>query len=106
MLYNYCIAVVYLPFACRLIDWVVLADQSGSISIDVQKDSFANYPLSTSDSITGGTEPGISSDIKGSGTTSSWSSVAANVGDVIQFSASSVSTVTRCLVSLTVLKDL
>ena len=39
-------------FAFTIVQWALLADQSGSIVIDIWKDTYANYPPTVADTIT------------------------------------------------------
>jgi hypothetical protein len=48
------------PFNCSIDAAEVIADQSGSIKIDIWMDSIGNYPPTDADTITGGNEPEIS----------------------------------------------
>ncbi len=89
-------AEIVIPFDCTLTGWTLMADQSGSIVIDVWKDVFANYPPDNSDSIAAGHEPTLSSADHGEDTDiSDWSSVAVTAGDVIRFNIDSVTSITR-----------
>ncbi|GAI94589.1 unnamed protein product [marine sediment metagenome] len=42
-----------IPFACTITGWTILADQSGSIVVDVWKDTYAAFPPAVGDSIAG-----------------------------------------------------
>jgi len=44
---------LYIPFKCTIKSWVLLADQTGSIAVDIWKDTYANYPPVVADNITG-----------------------------------------------------
>src|SRR3990167_6058791 len=48
-----------IPRALHLYGWELLADQSGSILVDVWKDTYANFPPANADSICGTDEPEI-----------------------------------------------
>jgi len=48
---------IEVPFACTISRATTLADQSGSIVIDVWKDTYANYPPVDADSITASAPP-------------------------------------------------
>ena len=83
---------VTVPFGCTISSWTVLADQSGSISVEIKKASFANYPTLTSMS-TGGNSPSLTSAQKNAATPSSWSSTSVSAGDSVSFVINSASTV-------------
>lgn len=92
------------PFACTITAAEAVADQSGSIVVDVWKDTFANYPPTDADSITSSAPVTISSSTKVEDTTlTGWTkSVAA--GDCLRFNVDSATTVQRVTVMLKVLK--
>ena len=50
-----------LQFPADIVGWELLADQTGSIVIDIWKDTYANYPPTVGDTITAGSPPTISS---------------------------------------------
>lgn len=59
-------APLLVPFSGTVIGWTVLADQVGSIVIDLCRDSYANYPpTQPTDSIAGSEKPTISASNKG-----------------------------------------
>lgn len=91
---------VVVDFACTIVSATMLADQSGSIVVDVWKDSYANFPPTNSDSITSSTPLTISSDtdVQDLSLTSWTTSITA--GQVLRFNVDSCSTITRCTVSL------
>ena len=51
---------LYTPFAATIIGWALMADQTGSISIDVWKVPSASFPPLVGNSITGGNAPALS----------------------------------------------
>jgi hypothetical protein len=93
---------IQIPFACTITAWTIMADQSGSIVIDVWKDTFANYPPTAADSITGSAKPTLSAaQAATSSTLTGWTtSISAN--DILRYNVDSASTVTRVTISLTV----
>ena len=60
---------VEIPFACTITESRLLADQSGSVTVDWWKDTYANHPPTNADSITASATPAISTDTKDSDTT-------------------------------------
>ena len=91
---------ITIPFDCTITGWDIVADQSGSIVIDVWKDTYANFPPTVADTIAGTEKPTLSSAQKNQDTSlSSWTTTV-TAGDVIGFSVDSATTVTR--VTLTV----
>jgi hypothetical protein len=78
--------------------WSVIADQSGSIVVDVKRATFANFP--TTASISGTEKPTLSSAQKAEDLTlSSWTTTL-SARDVIEFVVDSATTVERVTVSL------
>ena len=91
-----------IPFACTIAEWTLLADQSGSMVVDIWKDTYANYPPTVADTITGSTKPTISAAAKGqSSTLTGWTATIA-AGDTLRFNVDSCSTITRVTLSLKV----
>lgn len=48
---------VPMPFACIVQEWTIVAEQSGSIVIDVWSDTYANFPPTVADTIAGSEKP-------------------------------------------------
>jgi hypothetical protein len=91
---------IEVPFAMTITGWTVLADQSGSIVVDVWKDTYASFPPTNAGSITGTEKPTLSSAQKNQDLSlTSWTtSVAA--GDILDFEVESATTVQRVVVAL------
>lgn len=88
-------------FACTITGWTLLADQSGSIVVDIWKDTYANYPPTAADSITSAAKPTITAATKGTGSPTGWiTSISA--GDTLRFNVDSCNVIQRCTVVLTV----
>ncbi len=94
------------PFAGVIERVTALADQSGSIVVDIWKDTYANYPPTDDDSITASAPVTISSAIKSqnSNLTTSWSTVMFDAGDILAFNVDSCTAITRLTISLKILK--
>lgn len=91
-----------IPVAGTITAWTLLADQAGSIVIDVWKDTFANFPPTDADSITNGSEPELSAAASAEDTNlGDWTTVTVTAGDVLGFNVDSVATVTRVTLQLT-----
>jgi hypothetical protein len=93
---------IQVPFACTIAAARLLADRSGSIVVDIWKDSYANYPPDDADSITGAAPPAIASDIKSENTGLTGWTTGIAAGDILGFNVDSASTLTRVTVVLTV----
>lgn len=86
---------VEIPFACTIDRVTLLADQSGSIVIDIWKDTYANYPPTDADSITASAPPTISSATKSQDATlTGWTKTIA-AGSTLRFNVDSCTTITR-----------
>lgn len=93
-----------IPFGCTITQWTLLADQVGSIVIDIWKDTYANYPPTVGDSITAAAKPTLSSVTNNqSSTLTGWTATITS-GDTLRFNVDSVSTVTRVTLTLKVTK--
>jgi hypothetical protein len=90
---------VEVPFACTLTAVRLAADQSGSIVIDVWKDTYANYPPTDADSITAAAPPTISTAVKSEDVTLTGWTTTVTAGDWLRFNIDSVTSITRCTLS-------
>jgi hypothetical protein len=95
---------IIIPYACTIKEVILLADQAGSIKIDIWKDTYANFPPDNEDTITGGNEPEISESDKDQDSTLTDWTTSVNAGDILAFNVDSCSTIERCTVSLKVIK--
>lgn len=89
-----------IPFACTINSWTLLADQSGSIVIDVWKNTYANYPPTVADTITGSEKPTLSSATKNQDTSLTTWTTSIAAGDILRFNVDSATTVTRVSLNL------
>ena len=90
------------PFACTINEWTLLADQSGSIVVDIWKDTFANYPPVVGDVITASAKPTISAAVSArSSTLTGWNTAIA-AGDTLRFNVNSAATIRRVTLALKV----
>jgi len=95
---------IAIPFNCTINSWRLLADVSGSIVVDIWEDSYANFPPTVADTITGTSLPTITSSTKNeSSTLTGWTTTLTS-GDILRFNVNSVSTITRVTLSLQVTK--
>ncbi len=89
---------------CEIEQVTLLADQSGSIVIDIWNDDYADYPPADGDSITASAPPTISGAIKSQDSTlTGWTKTIA-AGDILAFNVDSVSTIERVSVVLKVVR--
>lgn len=89
-----------LGFPGYIESWRVLADQSGSIVVDIWKDVYANVPPTVADTITASAKPTLSTAQSNQDTTLTGWTRAFAAGDWLRFNVDSITTVTRVTVSL------
>lgn len=90
------------PFACTITKVTLLADQTGSIVIDIKKSSYASYP--TTSSIVASAPPTLSSAQKYQDSTLTGWTTAISAGDILEWSVTSASTVTQVAICITATK--
>lgn len=86
---------ITVPYAMTITGWTLTGDVSGSIVIDVWKDTYANYPPTVADTIAGTEKPTITTATKGQDLSlSSWTTTV-TAGDVLGFNVDSCTTITK-----------
>lgn len=95
---------VRIPYAGTITKATLLADQSGSIVVDVWKDTYANAPPTDADSITASAPPTLSGAAKSEDATLTGWTKSITAGDVLAFNVDSVATVTRVTLLLEITK--
>ena len=84
----------------EIIEILLLADQTGSIVIDIWNDTYGNYPPTDADSITSATPPTISSSNKAQDVTlTGWSKNLAK-GNTLMFNVDSVTDIEWCMLEI------
>ncbi len=86
---------IRVPKTCTITEWILTADQSGSIVIDIWKDTYANFPPTVADTITASAKPTLSSQQKNSNNVLTGWTTALTENDYLRFNVDSVSTVTK-----------
>ena len=77
-----------------------MTDQSGSIVVDIWKDTYANYPPTNADSITDSTPPTITTaDKMVDSTLTDWDKAIA-LGSILSFNVDSATTVEWAMIEL------
>lgn len=95
---------IYIPFACTITGWNIGLDQSGSIVIDIWKDTEANYPPTVADTITASAKPTVTTATHAASTTlTGWTTTIA-AGNWLFFNVDSVTSATWANITLTVTK--
>ena len=95
---------VRVPFSCEIVGVTLLADVSGSIVIDIWKDTYANAPPTVADTITASAKPTLSSAIKSEDTTLSGWTKTLTKGDVLRYKVDSASSLASVMIHLQVEK--
>jgi len=91
-----------IPFGCTINQVTMLADQSGSIVVDIWKDTYANYPPVVGDTITAAAKPTITTATKSQNATLTGWTTSVTAGDTLRFNVDSATTITRVTISLKV----
>lgn len=92
---------VQVPIAGTITGWTLLADQIGSIVVDIWKDTYANFPPTLSDSIAGSEKPTLSSAQKNQDLALGTWTTSISAGDILAYNVDSAASVTRVAVILT-----
>jgi hypothetical protein len=94
------VAYIYMPYAGTISKWTALADVSGSISVDVWKDVYANHPPVVGDKISASAPIAITTATSAQDSTLSGWTKTVNAGDIIAFYVSSSSTIKACYICI------
>ena len=86
-----------IPFGATITKWYIVADQSGSLAVDLQRGGT---------SIIGGSGnyPTLTSQQSNSASVTSWTSTSISDGDAIQFIVNSASTITKATIVIKINK--
>ena len=90
---------IYIPFAGIIIAWTMVADASGSITVDTWKAAYPTIP--TVSNTMWGTKPNLSSQQVNQAT---GLSITVNAGDIIRYNVDSATTVKQVTLSFTILR--
>lgn len=86
---------ITVPVACTITSWRIMADQSGSIVLDIWKDSLANFPPTVADTITAAAKPTLTTATNANSSTLTGWTTALAAGDVLEVNVDSVTSVTK-----------
>lgn len=93
-------AYVTIPYACTITKSRLIADQSGSIVIDIWKDTYASFPPTVADTIVASAKPTLSSAQKSEDSTlTGWTTSLAE-GDILEVNVDSVASITKVYLDL------
>jgi hypothetical protein len=88
------------PFTADIVSARMVLDRSGSIVVDIWKDTYANFPPTDADSITASAVPTISSAVTMEDTTLIGWTIRVDKGDWLVFNVDSVTAAEVCAISL------
>jgi hypothetical protein len=94
---------VVVQYAGTIQSVMLLADQTGSVSVGIWKDVYANFPPTIADSIVASAPPTLSSAVKSEDSTLTGWTTALAAGDVLRFYLTSCADITKLLLVLTYL---
>jgi len=86
-------------FAAQITGWTILANEAGSIVVDVWKDSYGNFAPTIADTITGTEKPTLSSAQKNQDLSLTSFSTMVAKGDIWAFNVDSVSAIKRVTIA-------
>lgn len=90
------------PVAGTIASTRLFSDQTGSVVVDIWKDTYANFPPTVADTITASAKPTLSSARSYSDAVLTGWTKSINAGDVFGFNIDSATTLTRVTLELTV----
>ncbi len=83
-----------------ILGWTLLADQTGSIDVDIWKAPYSSYPPNVGNTITASAPPTITSGVKNTSTAlTGWDTVI-SAGDCLRFNIDSISAIERITLAL------
>jgi hypothetical protein len=93
---------ISVPYDATIGSWRLLADQVGSIVFDIWRDTYAAYPPTVADTITGTDKPTLSAVIKNenAGPLTNWGAVTLSKGETLRINIDSCATITSCNLTL------
>ena len=94
------------PYAATITAAELIGDQTGSIVVDVWKDSYANFPPTDADSITASAPPTLSSAVKSTDATLTGWTTSLAAGDYLAFNVDSITTVEQVTLSLAITRTI
>lgn len=95
---------IQVPFNCTINSVTLLAAQTGSIVIDIWKDTYANFPPTVADSICASALPTITAANKSTDSILTGWNKTITAGDVLYFNVNSVTNIKNVVLTLQVTK--
>lgn len=96
---------VTIPYSGTIVSWTILADQTGTVQLDIWNTTYAGYPGSAANSITGGNYITLTSQSKNTSSTLTGWTTTVSPGDILQWNVNSASTVNKITVTLNITKS-
>ncbi len=93
---------IAVPFDCTIANWTLMADTSGSLTLDIWKSSYASYPPIAAQSITGSAKPAINADVKAASSVLTGWTTAITAGDILAFNVDAASAMSRVSICLAI----
>lgn len=89
-----------IPYNLTITSWTLLANRSGSVVLDIWKDTYANHPPTIADTIVGSAKPTLSSATKATSSTLTGWTTALNKDEIIRINVDSSSTLSKVTFTL------
>jgi hypothetical protein len=93
------------PFGCTITKVTLLADQTGSVVIDIWKDTYANFDPTVADSITASAKPTITTAKKSQDATLTGWTTAITAEDILRFNVDSITDIQRVSIILSITRN-
>jgi hypothetical protein len=93
-----------IPYNATITGWQLVGTPSGNLIVDVWKDTYANFPPTSGDTITGTEKPTLSSSTKNEDLSLSTWNTTITSGDIFAFNVSSASTITQATLTIFITK--
>lgn len=91
---------ITIPYNMTITQWILTADQTGSLVVDVWRDSYANFPPTVADTITSTDKPTLASASKNRNTNITAWNTSVTAGDILRFKVDSVTTCTYATLTI------
>lgn len=97
-------AYISMPYDGTITSWTILGDQTGTCVVDVWKTTYAGYPGSVANSITGGSYITLTSASKNTSSSLGTWTTSFTAGDIFVFNINSISTLNKITIIVNVSK--
>ncbi len=97
-------AYLQIPFNATITSATLLAGSTGSVVVDIWKDTYANFPPTVADSICSAAKPTITSGDKYTDSTLTGWTTTVNANDILAFNVDSVTNLIKLTISLTLVR--